>query len=63
MTLHSRDMKLLLLLQEYFSCGNIVCKNNRNEISFRVNSIQDLTNKIIPHFLTYTLLSQKAADF
>ena len=42
-------------------CG--VCKKNRSEISFRVNSLHDLTNFIIPHFENYPLLSQKAADF
>ena len=62
-SLHTRDMKLLLQLQEFFACGNIVCKNNRSEVSLRVNSIHDLTNIIIPHFVNYTLLSQKAADF
>ena len=35
----------------------------QSEISFRVNSLQDLTNIIIPHFLIYPLLTQKAADF
>ena len=62
-SLHTRDMKLLLQLQEFFACGIIVCKNNRSEVSFRVNSIHDLTNFIVPHFVNYTLLSQKAADF
>lgn len=38
-------------------------KNTRSEISLRVNSVQELTNLIIPHFLSYPLLSQKAADF
>lgn len=38
-------------------------KISRNESSFRVNSLQDLTNIIIPHFLKYPLISQKAADF
>ena len=38
-------------------------KNTKNESSFRVNSFQDLTNCIIPHFSNYPLLSQKAADF
>lgn len=33
------------------------------EVSFRVNSAQELTNLVIPHFLNYPLLSQKAADF
>jgi hypothetical protein len=35
----------------------------QSEISFRVNSLQDLTNIIIPHFLNYPLLAKKAADF
>ena len=62
-SLHSKDMKLLLQMQEFFACGSIVSKKNRNEISFRVNSLHDLTNLIIPHFVNYPLLSQKAADF
>lgn len=62
-SLHTRDMALLLKLQEFFACGIIVSKNNRDEISFRVNSIHDLMNFVIPHFINYNLLSQKAADF
>lgn len=52
-------------MQEFFGCGVIVKKQKqtRNEASFRVNSLQDLTNYIIPHFSNYPLLSQKAADF
>ncbi len=50
-------------MQEFFGCGVIVNKKTRNEASFRVNSLQDLTNIIIPHFSNYPLLSQKAADF
>ena len=56
-------MKLLLQIQEFFTCGNIVSKNNRSEASFRVNSLHDLINFIIPHFIKYPLLSQKGADF
>ena len=41
-------MKLLLQIQEFFTCGNIVSKNNRSEASFRVNSLHDLINFIIP---------------
>ena len=62
-SLHSRDMKLLLQLQEFFTCGSIVSKNNRSEKSFRVNSIHDLKHFIIPHFLYFPLLTQKSADF
>jgi hypothetical protein len=62
-SLHSKDINLLLQLKTFFGCGIIVEKNNRSEVSFRVNSAQDLTNLIIPHFLKYPLLSQKCADF
>lgn len=61
-SLNSKDINLLLQLQEFFSCGIIVTKNSRNEVSFRVNSLKDLTNFIIPHFSNYPLLSKKAAD-
>nr|YP_010691077.1 LAGLIDADG endonuclease [Phellinus igniarius]WBU93178.1 LAGLIDADG endonuclease [Phellinus igniarius] len=30
---------------------------------YSVSSVKDLTNTIIPHFLKYSLLTQKAADF
>lgn len=62
-SLNSKDINLLLQLQEFFGCGVIINKNTRNESSFRVNSTQNLTNYIIPHFLNYPLLSKKAADF
>ena len=56
-SLNSRDIKLLLQLQEFFACGSIVIKKNRSEGSFRVNSLHDLTNFIVPHFVKYPLLS------
>lgn len=62
-SLNSKDIEIFLKFKEYFGCGVIVNKNNRNESSFRVNSIKDLTNIIIPHFINYPLLSQKGADF
>jgi hypothetical protein len=41
-----------------------ISKNkNRKEVIFSVNGLKDLTTIIIPHFLKYGLLSQKAADF
>lgn len=61
--LHSRDLALLLQIKEFFGCGVIVKNETKSEVSFRVNSLQDLTNIIIPHFLKYPLLGQKAADF
>jgi hypothetical protein len=40
-----------------------VNNDNKNEVSFRVTSLEDLTYILIPHFSKYPLLTQKAADF
>ena len=61
--LHSRDLALLLRIKSFFGCGIIIKNDGQNEVSFRVNSLQDLTNIIIPHFSNYPLYTQKAADF
>ena len=55
-SLHSRDMNLLLQLQEFFTCGSIVSKNNRSEKSFRVNSIHDLKNLLFHTFFADNFL-------
>ena len=61
--LHSRDLELLLQIKNFLDCGIIVKDNSQNKVYLRVNSLQDLTKKIIPHFTNYPLLTQKAADF
>ena len=61
--LNSRDLALLLRIKSFFGCGIIIKNDGQNEVSFRVNSLQDLTNIIIPHFSNYPLYTQKAADF
>jgi hypothetical protein len=61
--LHSKDLALLLKIKEFFGCGILVKNDSLNEVSLRVNSIQDITNIIIPHFSNYQLLTQKSADF
>ena len=37
--------------------------SGNQSVIYSVQSIKDLTNVIIPHFLKYPLLSQKRADF
>jgi len=62
--LHSRELSLLLQLQEFFGgIGSIRQSKTHNMVFYSVSSIKDLTTIIIPHFETYLLLSQKAADF
>ena len=58
--LHSRDLDLLFQIKKFLGCGYIVINDKLNEVSFRVSSFEDLKNLIIPHFVNYPLLSQKA---
>ena len=62
--LHERDLNLLLQLKEFFSgIGTISIGKTRQRVTYSVKSIKDITHIIIPHFLKYPLLTQKAADF
>ena len=36
---------------------------NKNSVQYRVGSLKDINEKIIPHFEKYPLISQKKADF
>jgi hypothetical protein len=61
--LHTKDLNLLFLLQEYL--GGIGCINlakKRKIVNYSINSIEGLNNLII-HLEKYPLLTQKAADF
>jgi hypothetical protein len=59
---HEKDKFLLEKIQSFLGVGNIT-KLGKESISYRVTSIKDLINIIIPHFDKYTLLTQKQADF
>jgi len=61
--LHKRDLNLLLQLQDFFGTGSISISKTRHSVSYSVKSIKNITTIIIPHFLKYKLLTQKAADF
>ena len=61
--LHGRDIKLLFLIQSQFGSGTIRRTKSDESILFSVKSLADITNKIIPHFDKYPLLTQKRADF
>jgi hypothetical protein len=37
--------------------------NNTSTVEFRVSTLKDITNVIIPHFDKYPLLTQKRADY
>jgi len=61
-SLHVRDLSLLLQIQEFFGGVGSVSESGNMGI-YSVSSVKDLTNIIIPHFNFYFLVTQKAADF
>ena len=61
--LHTKDLNLLYLLQQYLGgIGSIHLASNRDIVNYSIDSIEDL-NKLIIHLEKYPLLTQKAADF
>ncbi len=61
--LHTKDLNLLYLLQQYLgNIGSIHLAKNRDIVNYSIDSIEDL-NKLIIHLEKYPLLTQKASDF
>jgi hypothetical protein len=61
--LHMKDLILLRELHLFFGVGSIYVQEAKNMASYRVASLRDITNVIIPHFDKYPLITQKKADF
>lgn len=62
--LNVRDLSLLKKIQEFFGdIGTFTHDKENNAFIYSVSSLTDLLNVIIPHFMNYSLLTQKAADF
>jgi hypothetical protein len=62
-SLHTKDLNLLCLLQQYLGAiGSIHLSSNRDIVNYSIDSIKDLNN-LITHLEKYPLLTQKAADF
>jgi hypothetical protein len=60
--LHERDLALLLQVQQFFGGIGSIGKSG-SMVFYSVSSVKDLTNTIIPHFLNYSLMTKKSADF
>ena len=61
--LHTKDLNLLYILQQYLGgIGSIHLARNREIVNYSIDSIEDL-NKLNIHLEKYPLLTQKAADF
>ena len=55
--------QILFLIQKVFKCGFIRRDYSDKTLKYEVRSLDDLINKVIPHFEKYPLLSDKQKDF
>lgn len=62
-SIHIKDLILLRELHLFFGVGSINVDEAKNMAHYRVASLRDITNIIIPHFDKYPLITQKKADF
>lgn len=59
---HKKDLNLLKRIAAFFGVGNIT-KSGEDSIMYRVSSLKDINQVIIPHFENNPLISQKRADY
>ena len=61
--LHEKDLATLELIKNYFGNVGNISKRGKDSIQYRVASLNDLINIIIPHFSKNPLITQKMGDF
>nr|YP_007507052.1 endonuclease-like protein [Ceratocystis cacaofunesta]YP_009704191.1 endonuclease-like protein [Ceratocystis fimbriata]YP_009710343.1 endonuclease-like protein [Ceratocystis albifundus]AFO38107.1 endonuclease-like protein [Ceratocystis cacaofunesta]QEN73754.1 endonuclease-like protein [Ceratocystis fimbriata]QFX74845.1 endonuclease-like protein [Ceratocystis albifundus] len=62
--MHEKDRALLLKIKEYFGgIGNITKPNKNLTVEYRVYSLNDIINFILPHFDKYPLVTKKYTDY
>ena len=54
---------MLKRIQSFFGVGTIRTNERNNSVVYAVQSIKELMNVVIPHFIKYPLLTQKQGDF
>lgn len=62
-SLHEKDLVLLESIKSYFGGIGSLTQHGKGSIQYRVSSLRDITNVIIPHFLKFPLITKKKADF
>jgi hypothetical protein len=61
-TLHKKDRAVLEMIQTFFNGVGNITKQGKNNLQYRVYSIDDLS-LIIDHFDSYHLLTKKQVDY
>ena len=55
--------EVLQLIQAYFGCGSIRPDRSDRTLKWETRRLEDLLERVIPHFIDYPLLSGKRLDF
>lgn len=64
MRMNSKDLALLVLVQQFFNgIGSFSHNTNTNTVNYTITKLSDFVNIIIPHFKNYPLISAKSTDF
>lgn len=61
--LHTRDLPLLESLQSFFGGIGTINKDGENAVCFKVTSLKQIFDFILPHFDKYPLITCKQADY
>ena len=62
-TQHSRDIRLMEKIVEYFGSGKIYKYSGKSAVSFTIVDFSDITNIIIPFFNKYPIIGLKLYDY
>ena len=55
--------EVLYALQSYFGCGSIRPDRSDKTLKWETRKLDDLVERVIPHFIRFPLLSAKQLDF
>jgi LAGLIDADG endonuclease len=55
--------EVLYVLQTYFGCGSIRPDRSDKTLKWETRKLDDLVERVVPHFIRYPLLSAKQLDF
>ena len=60
---HSRDLRLMEKIVEYFGSGKIYKYGGKSDVNLTIVDFTDITNKIIPFFDKYNIIGIKKKDY
>lgn len=61
--LHKKDLELLKQIQAFFGGIGTIANSSNDLCAFRVTTPKQISDKIIPHFDKYILITKKQADY